>query len=80
MRILDVEQGSPEWHAARRQHFCASQASAMLGVSKYMTRTELMDLVKFGVVPETTQGQQYVMDRGHKIEALARTLAEKHLG
>jgi predicted phage-related endonuclease len=36
----DCAQGSDAWHALRAKHFTASEASAMLGVSKYETRAE----------------------------------------
>jgi predicted phage-related endonuclease len=42
MKILNLTQGSPEWLATRAQHFCASDAPAMMGVSKYKTRSDLL--------------------------------------
>ena len=42
MKTLDLIQGSPEWLAARAQYFTASEAPAMLGLSKYKTRQELL--------------------------------------
>ena len=38
----DCQQGSPEWHALRAKHFTASEAPAMLGVSKHQTRADLL--------------------------------------
>lgn len=43
-KVLNLSQGSEEWKQARLKHFCASEAPAVMGVSKYMTRTELLDL------------------------------------
>ena len=42
MKTLDLVQGSPEWHAHRAAHHNASDAPAMLGVSQYNSRTQLL--------------------------------------
>ena len=42
MQIVQLTQGSPEWHAHRAKHFNASDAAAMLGISPYMSRDELL--------------------------------------
>jgi predicted phage-related endonuclease len=42
MKIINVQQGSLEWLALRAQHWCASDAAAMLGVSALVTRSELL--------------------------------------
>lgn len=76
MKIHNVAQGSAEWHALRAQHFTASEAPAMMGASKYQTRSELLTLKKTGIAPEVTQAQQYIFDKGHATEALARPLVE----
>ena len=47
----DCAQGSAEWHALRARHFTASEASAMLGVSKYQTRDELLHQKHTGLAP-----------------------------
>jgi putative phage-type endonuclease len=76
MQLLNLIQGSPEWHAARAEHFCASDAPAMLGLSKYKTRTQLLTEKKTGITPEVDVGTQMLFDKGHEAEALARPLAE----
>ena len=38
MKILTVTQGTPEWLLARAPYFCASEAAAMMGVSKHQKR------------------------------------------
>ncbi|MEL7553101.1 YqaJ viral recombinase family protein [Pseudomonas protegens] len=76
MKIHNVAQGSAEWHALRAQHFTASEAPAMMGASKYQTRTELLTLKKTGIAPEVTQAQQHIFDKGHATEAMARPLVE----
>lgn len=50
----DIDQGTPEWLALRAQYFTASEAPAMLGVSKYMKRTELLGQKLRGAVREVS--------------------------
>lgn len=80
MIIHNVAQGSPEWHALRATHFTASEAPAMMGTSKYQSRTDLLTLKKTGITPEVTPQQQRNFDRGHDTEALARPLVEEMIG
>ena len=80
MNIQEVAQGTPEWHALRADHFTASEAPAMMGASKYQSRTELLQAKKSGLVPEVTTAQQALFDRGHETEALARPIVEETLG
>ena len=80
MQVHNVQQGTPEWHALRSSYFTASEAPAMMGASKYQTRTELLAMKKTGIVPEVTPQQQSVFDRGHATEELARPLVEEMLG
>jgi len=75
-----VLQGSDSWHAFRTQHFGASEASSMLGLSPYKTRTQLLNEKKTGLVPEINAATQNIFDNGHRVEALARTIAEKLIG
>lgn len=80
MQVHNVQQGSPEWHALRSSYFTASEAPAMMGASKYQTRTDLLALKKTGIVPDVTPQQQAIFDRGHATEELARPLVEEILG
>ncbi len=80
MKILNLQQGTPEWHAARLQRFTASEAPAMMGASKYMTRTQLLDLKAGGIANPVTPEQQALFDRGHAAEAAARPIAERIVG
>lgn len=80
MKIHNVAQGSAEWHALRAQHFTASEAPAMMGASKYQTRTELLTLKKTGITPDVTPSQQFIFDKGHATEAAARPLVEVQIG
>lgn len=76
MKIHNVAQGSAEWHALRANYHTASEAPAMMGVSKYQTRTDLLAQKKTGITPDVTLSQQFIFDKGHATEALARPLTE----
>lgn len=80
MKIHNVAQGSAEWLALRAQHFTASEAPAMMGASKYQTRTDLLAAKKTGITPEVTPSQQFIFDKGHATEALARPMTEVLIG
>ena len=80
MKIHDLIQGSHEWLAYRATHFNASDAPAMMGVSPYKTRAELLRELHTGVAAEVDAGQQKRFDNGHRAEALARPLAEQIVG
>lgn len=69
-------QGTPEWHQFRANHHGASEASAMLGLSPYKSRTELLREKKTGITPDVDAATQHIFDRGHEIESLARPMAE----
>ena len=79
MKILQLTQGTPEWHAHRATARNASEAAAMLGESPYMSRAELLKQKATGIIPEVTPAQQAIFDRGHAIEAACRPCAEKEL-
>lgn len=80
MQIVNLVQGSPEWHAHRAQHFNASDAPAMMGASSYRTRSELIKELATGITPEVDAVTQRRFDDGHQFEALARPLAEEIIG
>ena len=52
MQTVELQQGTPEWHAFRAAHYTASDAPAMLGTSPYKTRNELLCEKKLGITPE----------------------------
>ena len=72
----DCAQGSDAWHALRAKHFTASEASAMLGVSKYQTRADLLKRKATGLVEEVDAATQRRFDDGHAAEAAARPIVE----
>jgi|SRR5687768_10937743 len=71
-------QGSDEWHKFRLEHFGASEAAAMLGLSKKVTRTELLHMKHTGTPKEFSEWvQKNILDYGHEVEALARPIIEE---
>lgn len=80
MKIHNVAQGSAEWLALRAQYRTASEAPAMMGASKYQSRTDLLMAKKTGITPDVTPSQQFIFDKGHATEAMARPLAEALIG
>ena len=80
MKQHNLVQGSPEWKAYRANHFNASDAPAMMGLSPYKTRTQLLNEMKSGIAPEIDSATQQRFDDGHRYEALARPLAEEIIG
>ena len=75
MQIVNLIQGSQEWHAHRAQHFNASDAPAMMACSSYKTRAELIKELATGIGQEVDAATQRRFDAGHQFEALARPLA-----
>lgn len=80
MKTIDLNQGSSEWHAHRATHFNASDAPAMMGCSKYKTRTQLLHELKTGIAPEVDAATQRRFDAGHRFEALERPYAAQTIG
>lgn len=76
MKVLNIQQGSPEWLAARAKHFTASEAPAMLGLSKYVGRNELLRQKATGIAKDIDAGTQRLFDSGHEAEAAARPIAD----
>ena len=75
--IHNFQQGTPEWHAYRQSHFNASEAAAMLGMSSYQTRSDLLKVKATGLTPEVNAQTQKRFDAGHEAEASARFYAEE---
>lgn len=76
----ECQQGSPEWHALRAKHLTASEASAMLGVSKHQTRADLLKRKATGLVEEVDAATQRRFDAGHEAESAARPIVEGIIG
>src|SRR4030067_599899 len=81
MKQFDGVQGSDEWHAFRLEHFGASEAAAMLGLSKKVKRTEVVHMKHTGRGKECSDwGRENILDNGHAVEAIARPIAEEIIG
>ena len=81
MQTHNLVQGSKEWNEFRANHFGASEAAAMLGLSKQLSRNDLLLYKKTGKSKEYSDWvQENILDYGHEVEALARELLESELG
>ena len=81
MQIHDVQQGSAEWHVLRADHFTASEAPAMMGVSPYLSRSELLHQKATRLVDAEVDGHKLALFKaGHDAEAAYRPIAEEQLG
>lgn len=74
--IKDIEQGSEAWKQLRKEHFCASDAPAMMGDSRYKSRNQLLQEMKTGKTEEVSEAKQAIFDRGHQAENDARIIFE----
>jgi len=80
MKTVHLQQGSPEWLAHRRTTRNASDAPAMMGVSPYVTRSDLVKQYATGITREIDDATQKRFDDGHKVEPLLRAMAEAEIG
>ena len=80
MKVISVLQKSDEWLAIRAKHRCASEASAAMGCSRFMSRTDLLAQKASGFIAEVDAQTQALFNRGHAAEFLARTIVEDIIG
>lgn len=81
MKILDLEQGSPEWLEARSKHYTASEAPAMMGQHPQVSRNDLLRARYSGWEKEISQYvREKLFDFGHQVEAIVREAIEAELG
>lgn len=80
MKTHNFKQGDKDWHDFRSTHYGASEAAAMLGISPYMSRTELLQLKATGKAQEHSEYTKKILQNGHDAEASARTLLEEDMG
>lgn len=73
----NLVQGSIEWKNFRKNHNGSSETSAMLGISPYKTRDNLLYEKATGITQEVSPSTQKVFDRGHEVEKLALPIVEK---
>lgn len=65
--IIRLEQNTPAWEAWRQSRFGASDAAAMLGISPYKTREQLMR-EKQGAITKISDFQRELYAAGHAAE------------
>lgn len=81
MKTLNFVQGSPEWLAHRKTARNASEAPIIFGFSKNVTRTKFLDMKVLGTEQEFSKWfEENVLENGHKVEAMARPMAEYIIG
>lgn len=81
MKIIQHQQGTPGWHAARAwPAHPASEAAIAMGLSPYKSRTDLLREKATGDVPDVDAGTQARFDAGHATEASARAILEAEIG
>jgi len=78
--VHQLTQGSPEWLAHRKDLFNASEASAMLNISTYKSRDDLLREKATGITDPIDAQTQRLFNDGHRLESLARPKAEKIIG
>lgn len=69
--VIDVEQGTPEWRAWRREGIGASDAPAIMGESPWKSAAYLL---REKCEPETAPRQNAAMARGNRLEPEARQM------
>lgn len=82
METLNLVQGSPEWHHFRNDPKVkpASELPAVMGLSPYKKRDELLKEYATGIREEVDAATQARFDKGHEFEAAMRPVAEKVIG
>ena len=70
MRVVDLEQGSPEWLKWRLTHRMASWAPAVMGEDPYNTRQNALEFYAGNARPKL---QTAAMRRGHEMEPKVRS-------
>lgn len=75
MKIIDLEIGSPEWHAYRNQRIGASDSAAILGISPFSTPLKTYENKVLGKSVESS----FSMKRGQDREAEALKWATNEL-
>jgi putative phage-type endonuclease len=76
MKIIELEQNTPEWLEYRLQTRTASELSTVMGVNKYQKLNELLELKKTGKSKPISDFLQKLFDKGHVAEDKARSILE----
>jgi putative phage-type endonuclease len=76
-QIVDVKQGSDEWHSMRRETIGASEVATLFGCNPWQTLNQLL-VAKFE--PPVTRKATSSQARGHKLEQVMRQQYELCFG
>jgi putative phage-type endonuclease len=81
-RIHFLKQGSKEWHAHREtpNQINGSELAAIMGLSRYVSRAEMVRRKATGIKPEYDAATLARFAEGHDAEELARPIAEEIIG
>ena len=80
MQTHNLIQGTKDWIEFRARHYGASEAAPMLGLSKQLTRNDLLLYKKTGKSKEYSDWvQKNILDYGHEVENSARLITESVL-
>ena len=74
--ICNIKQGTEEWLELRSKCFSASDAAAMLGLSKHTKRDELLFRKYTGIEKEYSSYALNLFKNGHEAEFNARKIIE----
>lgn len=82
MKILEgLTQGSEKWKEVRGKYRVASEASMVMDCHANVSRAELIRMKATGSEQAFSDWvERNILDKGHKVEALARPLIEAELG
>lgn len=73
MKVVTLQQGTPDWHAWRRTGIGGSDAPVVLGVSPYNTPRGLYrEKVGLATVEDIPSGLEFIFQKGRAVEGLIR--------
>jgi putative phage-type endonuclease len=67
-KLIDLKQGTPEWHEFRKDKIGASDAAAIMGLSPFETPLQCWERITF----DKKKPKTVAMERGSNLEAKAR--------
>lgn len=82
LKIINLTQGTPEWHKWRQSGVGASDTPALFDKSPYKSKYQVW-ADKLGIsypCDDDTENKEWLFERGHKTEALIRQSFEKETG
>lgn len=79
-RRITVRQGTPEWHAFRREHVGSSDAPVIAGESPYRSALDLYLEKRTGEQPDVDPGTAHRFALGHAMEPVALAMYAEREG